>query len=145
MFVPLNHVRLRLTIGYSREINMKIPAANKSYTGVGLLIAVILAFPAGAGTLTGSVKDADGKAINGVLIRVTDESSGVSESVYTNVDGRYTLVTGLEGTLKLRARSPYFKDAKATVELGGNTQSEENLIMLAMTDDEEISDSLHAA
>jgi len=128
---------------------MKIPLkapVSKKYAGVGLLVAAVLAFPAAAGTLTGMVKNADGEAMNGVLIRVTDSSSGVSESVYTNAEGKYTLVTGLEGTLKLRARLPYFKDTRTTVELGGgNTRAQENLVMQPMTDDVEISDSLPAA
>lgn len=110
-----------------------------------LMLAVTIAIPVYAGTLTGMVKDDTGKAMQGVMIRITDDASGVSESVYTNRDGRYELATGLQGSLKLRARSPYFKDTMSTVELGGNAQTEENLVMHPMTSDKEISDSLPAA
>ena len=110
-----------------------------------LLVAANIAMSAGAATLTGTVKTDKGAAMEGVLIRVTDDASGVSESVYTDPKGNYTLVTRLEGTLKLRARSPYFRDAHASVELGGSSASEENLVMQPMTTDQEISDSLPAA
>jgi streptogramin lyase len=107
--------------------------------------AVLAVAQAGAGTLTGTVTTGDGKAMEGVLIRVLDEANGVAESVYTDAKGGYTLVTRMEGTLKLRARTPYYRDAHATVELGGNAKSVEDLVMEPMTTDEEISDSLPAA
>ncbi|MDG2214661.1 MAG: carboxypeptidase-like regulatory domain-containing protein, partial [Verrucomicrobiota bacterium] len=98
-----------------------------------------------AATLTGSVKNQVGKPMEGVLVRVTDDANLVSESVYTNPEGVYQLVTKMEGTLKLRARTPYYRDVNSTVELGGTAVSEENLVMVSMTSDEEISDSLPAA
>jgi len=98
-----------------------------------------------AATLTGSIKNQVGKPMEGVLVRVTDDANLVSESVYTNPEGVYKLVTKMEGTLKLRARTPYYRDVNSTVELGGTAVSEENLVMVSMTSDEEISDSLPAA
>ncbi len=98
-----------------------------------------------AATLTGSIKNQIGKPMEGVLVRVTDAANLVSESVYTNPEGVYTLVTKMEGTLKLRARTPYYRDVTSTVELGGTATSEEDLVMVPMTSDEEISDSLPAA
>jgi streptogramin lyase len=98
-----------------------------------------------AATLTGTIKTTGGEPMHGVLVRVTDESQGVSESVYTDPAGVYRLVTRLEGTLKLRARHPYFRDAHATVEVGGKTTAQENVVMEKMTTDQEISDSLPAA
>jgi streptogramin lyase len=115
---------------------------------VSLMAATALlgfAATAGAATLTGTVKSADGKVMEGVMIRVTDEANGVSESVYTNPEGVYTLVTRMEGTLKLRARSPYYRDARSTVELGGVARATEDVVMTKMTTDQEISDSLPAA
>ncbi len=81
--------------------------------------------------------------MKGVLVRVTDDASGVSEAVYTNAKGEYRLVTRLEGKLHMRARSPYFKDAKAKINL--IDQATENMVMMPMTDLVEISDSLPAA
>ena len=110
-----------------------------------ILASASIVVSASAGTLTGTVKSADGKAMEGVMVRVTDDEIGVSESVYTNDKGVYTLVTRLAGTLKLRTRQPYFRDATATVELGGAATLEENVVMAPMTTDQEISDSLPAA
>jgi streptogramin lyase len=110
-----------------------------------LSAAASIALSAGAATLTGTVKNAEGEPMEGVLIRVTDDDIGVSESVYTKPDGVYTLVTRLDGTLKLRARSPYFRDATTTVELGGTATVTEDVVMEPMTTDQEISDSLPAA
>jgi streptogramin lyase len=112
--------------------------------GAGALVAMV-AMSASAATLTGLVKDVEGKGMEGVLIRVSDDDDNVSESVYTNPKGIYTLVTRMEGTLKLRARTPYYRDVQSTVELGGSATSEENLVMQKMTTDQEISDSLPAA
>ena len=108
-------------------------------------ISALITLPVSAGTLTGMVTDNTGKAMEGVMIRVTDDASGVSEAVYTNPKGRYELATSLQGSLKMRARSPYFKDTKSIVELAGNARIEEDVVMHPMTSDEEISDSLPAA
>lgn len=110
-----------------------------------LLFAATLAIPAGAGVLTGTIKDDKGQSMEGVMVRVTDDVLGVSETVYTNPQGQYTLVTQLNGTLQLRTRSPYFRDGKTTVEIAPTGSSEENLVMTPMTDPVEISQSLPAA
>ncbi len=109
----------------------------------GLLVASVTALEAGADTLTGTIKAADGKPMKGVLVRVTDDVSGVSEAVYSNADGKYTLVTQLQGKLHVRARTPYFRDSSGPVELAG--KATKDLMMEAMTDPVEISDSLPAA
>ena len=111
----------------------------------GTIVAAVAAFPAVAGILTGTVKDDQGELMEGVMVRITDDVLGVSESVYTDPAGRYTLETQLNGTLKLRARSPYFKDSKTTVEIAPSGTSQEDLVMFPMTSDQEISDSLPAA
>src|SRR5690606_16586858 len=98
-----------------------------------------------AGTVTGTVTDHQGKALHGVQVRVTDPASGVSEAVFTNREGRYELVTRLEGDLAVRARLPYYRDAKAGIEIGGNLRVEQDLALQPMTDPAEISNSLPAA
>ena len=110
-----------------------------------VILFSIFALPVSAGVLTGTVVNDKGKSMEGVLVRVTDDTLGVSESVYTNPQGQFTLATQLHGTLKLRARTPYFKDTKTTLELAPNGTSQENLVMTPMTDPAEISDSLPAA
>lgn len=109
-----------------------------------MAFVAIIALPLSAGTLTGTIKNIDGKLLEGVLVRVTDEL-GVSESVYTNSKGTYQLATGLQGALKVRARTPYYRDAKATVEFAADSKAREDLVMIVMTSAEEISDSLPAA
>ena len=111
----------------------------------GLLLAASLAMPATAGVLTGAIKDDKGRPMEGVMVRVADAANLMAESVYTNHEGQYTLVTQLNGTLALRARLPYFKDANATVEIAPTGASQKNLVMMPMTDPVEISDSLPAA
>jgi streptogramin lyase len=115
----------------------------KTFKSIVVLVAASFALTASAATLTGTVKSSDGDAMKGVLIRVSNEATGVSESVYTNKMGQYNLVTALQGNLKLRARSPYFRDAHATVEL--SDEGEQDFAMEPMTTDKEISDSLPAA
>ncbi|HIG40922.1 MAG: carboxypeptidase regulatory-like domain-containing protein [bacterium] len=110
---------------------------------IGFLLTLAMTASVTAGTLKGVIKDTEGNVMKGVLVRVTDDASGVSEAVYTNAKGEYRLVTRLEGKLHMRARSPYFKDAKAKINL--IDQATENMVMMPMTDLVEISDSLPAA
>ncbi len=117
----------------------------RGFKSILALTSVFATAIAGAATLTGSVKTEDGKAMEGVLIRVLDDANNVAESVYTDKKGVYTLVTQMEGTLQLRARTPYYRDVESTVELGGSATSREDLVMTKMTTDQEISDSLPAA
>ena len=118
---------------------------NKTCQSVWVMLGLLVATSAGAATLTGTVKTADGEPMEGVLVRVLDDANDIAESVYTDKSGVYRLVTRMEGTLALRARTPYYRDVEATVELGGSAVSEENLVMHKMTTDKEISDSLPAA
>lgn len=113
--------------------------------GASLLLAALLTAPAGAGVLTGTVKDDDGKALHGVMVRLTDAKSGVSEAVFTNAQGQYELDTDLSGKLGLRVRTPYYRDSTATVKLKSSSNKRKNMVMEAMTDPMEISDSLPAA
>jgi streptogramin lyase len=117
----------------------------KALTSLLAFICLSITTTLHAATVTGEVKSATGTPMEGVLIRVTDDTNNVSESVYTSPKGVYTLVTQMQGTLKLRARTPYYRDVTSTIELGGKATTVENLVMQPMTDDQEISDSLPAA
>ena len=109
------------------------------------LLLSLLAVSTQAGVVTGKVSNEEGRAMEGVLVRLTDAAAGVSESVYTDAQGRYVLVTTLQGELQLRLRTPYFSDATATVELAGSGTVTQDMTMAAMTDPMEISNSLPAA
>ncbi|MEZ5599277.1 MAG: carboxypeptidase regulatory-like domain-containing protein [Pseudomonadales bacterium] len=113
-----------------------------------LLAAVaawVLAAPAIAGVLTGTVRDDQGAVLRGVLVRLTDDAQGVSEAVYSNAAGVYTLRTGLSGELQLRTRLPYFRDTKTRIEVGADGVTREDLVMTPMSDAREMSESLPAA
>ncbi|MEH6558228.1 MAG: carboxypeptidase regulatory-like domain-containing protein [Oceanicoccus sp.] len=116
----------------------------KLTTTVGVLVATMMAVSVTAGTLTGKVTDTAGKAMEGVMIRLTN-SDNVSESVYSNAEGSYELQTNLKGELKLRSRSPYYRDSNGVVDLAANATVNKDLQLVAMTGDREISDSLPAA
>jgi len=110
---------------------------------ISCLVSAMLAISTHANTLSGVIKDPQGNPLSGVLVRVTEAQSIVSESVYTNPRGEYRLVTILDGALSVRARLPYFSDVTAAVTL--TDQASLDLVMQPMTDLMEISNSLPAA
>jgi streptogramin lyase len=110
-----------------------------------LLLTVAVNMPIHAGVLSGSVKSIGGKPLEGVMVRLTDDQSGMSESVYTDANGNYTLATQLAGDLQLRLRTPYYSDLSEPLSLKADARLQKNLKMKSMTDAMEISDSLPAA
>jgi streptogramin lyase len=113
---------------------------------VSVATALLFAWHAAtAGTLSGIVKDNSGKALEGVMIRLTDPVSGMSESIFSNASGEFSLTTALQGELTLRLRTPYHRDFSATVELADEAIVYKELSMEVMTDEVEISESLPAA
>jgi len=117
---------------------------NKLSVGLGVLTATLLALPASAGTISGTVKDTNGDALNGVMVRLTN-AANVSESVFTNAKGEYTLKTDLKGKMNVRLRLPYYRDTTDSVKLSAKGKRKKNMTMTALTDKVEISDSLPAA
>ena len=113
---------------------------------VSVATALLFAWHAAiAGTLSGIVKDNSGQALEGVMIRLTDPVSGMSESIFSNARGEFSLTTALQGELTLRLRTPYHRDFSATVELDDKAIEYKELSMEVMTDEVEISESLPAA
>lgn len=98
-----------------------------------------------AGTLSGIVKDNNDQILEGVMIRLSDPVSGMSESVFSNSRGEFTLTTGLQGKLNVRLRTPYHKDLRANVDLSKKAVLKKDFLMERMTDETEISNSLPAA
>jgi streptogramin lyase len=98
-----------------------------------------------AAKISGTVSDPQGKALVGVLVRATAMSSGISEAVYSNQAGQFTLQTDLTGELALRLRTPYYSDVTGSVKLADNDNKRLDFVMPPMTDKMEISDSLPAA
>ena len=98
-----------------------------------------------AGSLRGIVSDKSGRALEGVMIRLTDPVSGMSESVFSNATGEYVLTTELSGELTVRLRTPYHRDLTTIVDLSHGSSVYKEFSMEVMTDEVEISDSLPAA
>ena len=116
---------------------------SRSHGGMVLAIAVVatIAGAASAGTWSGTVRNTEGEPLHGVMVRLTDNVSGISESVFTSPTGRFELTTELDGKLNLRLRTPYYRDVELQVD---TPDKDTSLVMQAMTGDEEISESLPA-
>jgi Carboxypeptidase regulatory-like domain len=78
------------------------------------LLSVLAVLPAQATQLSGMISNSAGEPIHGVMVRLSDSHSGVSESVYSGPDGSYQLQTSLAGELSLRLRAPYTRDMTFT-------------------------------
>ncbi|MBK6280662.1 MAG: carboxypeptidase regulatory-like domain-containing protein [Gammaproteobacteria bacterium] len=109
------------------------------------LLALVLGTGAAAGTLDGSVRTTDGKAVAGAMVTVWNESRDRKETVYSDAAGRYSLPTGFAGTLQVRARTPYFRDVVQTVELGAGQQLAVDFSVEKIASVEELSDTLTAS
>jgi hypothetical protein len=74
---------------------------------VAALLWVGVVSPAFAGTYSGTVEDVDGNTMAGVMIRVSDRVSGMSESIFSDGQGRFRLGTALQGRLDVGVGAPY--------------------------------------
>lgn len=109
--------------------------------GVGVLTTAL-----NGAVLNGRVMSVDDKPIHGVLVRLTDDVSGISESVYSKRDGSFVLETELDGELVLRLRFPYYRDIETSIKMIGEAGATDlSFVMHEMESDQEISDSLPAA
>jgi len=95
--------------------------------------------------LMGVVKDDHSKPLKGVMVRVTNEASGVSESIFSDEMGRYALSTRLAGDVTVRFRLPYYQDETAKLKLIVGQPVKLPAVLKPMTDLEQISESLPSA
>ena len=116
--------------------------ARSRRVAVAAALATTTALTANAGTFEGVVRDTEGDALPGVMVRLTDDVSGISESVFTDPTGAFEITTRLEGELHLRLRTPYYRDVAVTLDA---PSTDLDLAMTPMADAEEVSDSLPAA
>jgi streptogramin lyase len=107
-----------------------------------LLIFSSSAFPA---TLTGTVTDTAGKPLPVAMVSLFRDDGLYLETVYAGREGRYDLVTGLGGRLRLRVRSPGHADETTTVDLRGEMNVRQDAKLRPLTVDQGISDSLTAS
>ena len=108
-------------------------------------LSVMLALPATAGTFSGTINNSDGSPMQGVMIRVSHADSGMSETIFSDTQGKFRLATALHGALHVRLRTPYYRDLETHMDLAVDADVNRALVMERMTSDVEISDSLPAA
>ena len=113
---------------------------------VGLVAGTAIARNTGAnagntGAFAGTVRNADGEPLHGVAVRLTHDASGVSESVFTDSAGEFHVVVQRDGKLRMRLRTPYYRDIEVDVE---GPDAKMAFVMEAMADELEISNSLPA-
>lgn len=95
--------------------------------------------------LMGVVKDDHSKPLKGVMVRVTNEASGISESIFSDEKGRYALSTRLAGDVTVRFRLPYYQDETNKLMLTVGKPVKLPAVLKPMTDLEQISESLPSA
>jgi streptogramin lyase len=92
--------------------------------------------------LSGVVKDARGKPLNGVMVRVSDEASGLADNVFTDAKGKYALSTRLSGDVVVRFRLPYYQDETRKLRLAAGQPVAQAATLKRMTVAADISESL---
>ena len=108
--------------------------------------ALMLVSYAWCADISGSIKAVDGEGLKGVMVRITDPVSGISESVFSRPDGSFSISTRVHGLLNIRLRLPYYRDRSVTLSgVEPGSEHKLNLEMEAMVGAQEISDSLPAA
>jgi len=110
------------------------------------IAAGVFSHPADSATLAGRVYNSDGKPIRGALLTLSSADAMVSETVYSDGDGKFQLETKLYGQLTLRARAPLDADAVQALEVpAGAGRIERTLKLQRLTTAQSISDSLPAS
>ena len=80
--------------------------------------------PGKLGSISGLVKNSEGKAIGGVMVTAFDEARRQSVSVFTQPDGRFRIDDLHEGNFEVRARLPGQRDQTVKgVKLGNHAAS----------------------
>jgi streptogramin lyase len=92
-----------------------------------------------AGTVSGLVKDTNGKAVAGAIITLTTPA-GISQSVYSGDAGQFTLNTALTGDLEFRARKRYHEDNQQTLALDAKDKLKADITLKPLTDPQALSD-----
>lgn len=109
----------------------------------------LLAFSAAASgfaaTLSGTIKNSEAAPQAGVMVRVT-ESRGAGDSVlvYSDRQGRFKVRTTLHGPITLRLRAPYYEDVQDSIDVKANESLSRQYVLKALSDPQQISDSLPA-
>ena len=104
-----------------------------------------LSSPVLAARISGIVVTPTERALSAAMISLFDHHKNRKITVYSDVEGRFTLDTDIPGNYALRVRSPNFTDFHKTLNLSSNSQLNLKLILRPMQTIEAISDSLRAS
>ena len=111
-----------------------------------LVAALALAsVPSLAASFQGRVALPDGRPAYGAMVSVSNAARTQRQTVYTDVDGRYAIVTPYEGSLGVRARLANYADANASVESSAAAVNALDLRLEPYADAQAESDALPAS
>ena len=109
-------------------------------------MASVFSHPASSATVAGRTYNWDRIPVKGALVTLSDADGTVSETVYTDGTGRFSLETKLYGRLMLRARAPRYADAVQAVDApAGAGRIEQTFTLQRLTTAQALSDSLPAS
>ena len=109
--------------------------------------ALLLAFAgsARAGVVSGRVATAEGAAVAGALVTLSEPETLAAETAYTDEAGEYRIETERTGALAIRARVPGYADLTGTVEVVGDEETQWSADMIRLEDAQARSDQLPAS
>ncbi len=96
--------------------------------------ALLAAQGRAAATIQGTVKSADGKPMEGVVVSARASDKTFTTSVFTDQRGRYIFPELDAGRYTLRAQAVGFEAAKAEFELKGDVRAERNVMLRPTAD-----------
>src|SRR6478609_11856781 len=80
---------------------------------IALFFSAVICFAQDRGTITGNVTDAAGASVPGAAIKVTNPSTGLTQSVSTNNEGSFTVPYLPVGKYSVTAEKVGFRTAEA--------------------------------
>jgi virginiamycin B lyase len=98
-----------------------------------------------AATLEGKVTTPDARPVSGAMVTVFSANRMRKETVFTNAEGRYLIVTGFDGELTVRARASRFADQSKTVTVGPSDRLNLDLQVVPFDTEAQRSDALSAS
>ena len=108
--------------------------------------AFFTALPSGyAATLSGTVATDNQQPIAGALITLFSENKRISETVYSNASGQFSLESTLVGNVSLRVRAPLFSDQIKNIQLAKQDKIFVPFVIDALSDPTSLSNSLTAS
>lgn len=98
-----------------------------------------------AGTIRGTITDTGGKPVAASMVSVVRADWLYSETAYSRPDGQFELKTSIAGDVKLRVRSPGFRNATHPLRITASGGAQRSVQLAALSAPAEISASLTAS